>query len=599
MVGADINSILVADVGRQWTKVLLLERVEGVFRFVTRGQAPTTVIGPSEADGVLAGLRAAVRQIERVTGRVLLSGDDLITPENADGHGVDALVAATSAAQALSVVIAGLGEDTSLEAARQAAMTTYCDLQVAVSANGGLARGLPRRWSGLGTSGLGDLENRLSTQAPDVVVLVGGSDGGSVAPAAELARSIAASGFAAAVTPSLGSPKDRLVIFAGNAQARAAVMDALPGNAVLRVVENVAPARGVRNPEPLARELDSLFRTRKLTSLPGRVALATWGTPDLEPGAASFWLALRFLAKQYDLRVLGVDVGAETTLMGLAAPSGLTRRVWPRIGTGGASGHLLATVGAAAIARWAPFPCSDDHVRAYVARRQAQPLATPETAEEGWLELALVREALRALAPAGPADLILGCGGALGNVRRPGEAALALLDGLQPSGVCQLTLDSSLAVSALGALAVSQPEAAAQVLLADALLPLGTAVCPAGSGRIGKTALTIAIRPAEPGLGDSDGERKANRDMELNVQVPFGKIAVIPATPGKRVRLELRPARGFDVGMGGGEPAALDLVPQGLGLIVDCRGRPFAPPTQMDERLLALEEWNHAVGALD
>lgn len=591
MVGEEINSILAADIGRQWTKVLLLERVEGVFRFVTRGQAPTSLVGPSEADGVLAGLRAAIRQIERITGRVLLRGDDLITPEDADGHGVDALAATTSAAQNLSVVIAGLGEVSSLEAARQAAKTTYCDVRATVSANGGLSRGLPRRWSGLGAGGLGALEDELSAQAPDVVVLVGGSDGGSVAPAAELARSIAASGFTAA--------KDRPVVFAGNAEAQAAVAGALSGYANLRVVANVAPARGVRNPEPLARELDSLFRERKLSSLPGRAALAGWGGRELEPGAAGFWLVLRFLAKQYGLRVLGVDVGAETTLMGLAAPSGLTRSVWPRMGTGDASAHLLDSVEAAAIARWAPFQCSEDHVRAYVARRQAQPLATPETTEQGWLELALVREALRALPPAGTADLILGCGGALGHVRRPGEAALALLDGLQPCGVCQLTLDSSLAASALGAVALMQPEAAAQVLLADALLPLGTAVCPSGNRRRGKTALTVKVRPV-----DSDGEDKSmagdvDPGPELNVQVPFGEIAVIPATPGKKIRLELRPARGLDVGLGSGAAAALELVPQGLGIIVDCRGRPFSPPTQPDERLLAVQDWNRALGALD
>jgi hypothetical protein len=590
MVGGEINSILAADIGRQWTKVLLLERVEGVFRFVTRGQAPTTLVGPSEADGVLAGLRAAIRQVERITGRLLLGGGDLITPEDADGHGVDAFAATTSAAPDLSVVIAALGESSSLEAARQAARTTYCDVRLAVSANGGLSRGLPQRWTGFGASGLGALQGVLSTQAPDVVVLAGGSDGGSVAPAAGLAQAVVASGFTAS--------NDGTIVFAGNTEARTAVAAALAGFANLRAVDNAAPARGVRNPEPLAQELDSLFREKKLSSLPGRAALAGWGGNDLEPGAAGFWLVLRFLARQYGLRVLGVDVGAGTTLMGLAASSGLTRSVWPRIGTGGASANLLDTVGTAAIARWAPFPSAEDHVRDYVARRQEQPLATPETGEQSWLELALVREALRAIAPAGTADLILGCGGALGHVRRPGEAALALLDGLQPCGVCQLTLDSSLAVSALGAVAINQPEAAAQVLLADALLPLGTAVCPSGSGRRGKTALTVRIRPLRSGGTDEGIDDGAGRDMELNAEVPFGRIAVIPAAPGKRVRLELRPARGFDVGLGSGAPAALDLVPQGLGIIVDCRGRPFAPPTEAEERLQVVQDWNRALGAL-
>ncbi len=578
MVREEVRSILAADVGRQWTKVLLLERVEDVFRFVTRGQAPTTLAGASEADGVLAGLRAAVRQIEQVTGRVLLRGDDLITPEDASGNGVDAVAVTSSAAADLRVVIAGLSESISLQAAQEAARTTNCDVGATVSANGALSRGLTRRWFGLGEGGTVAIEAELSAHAPDVVVLVGGSDGGSVIPAAELARSVAASGFGAAMGGT--------VVFAGNSGARAAVAGALPEGTDLRLVDNVAPSRGVRSPEPLARVLDSLFRERKLDTLPGRAALAGWGAPEVLPTAAGLWLVLRFLAKQYGLRVLGVDVGAETTLAGIAGPDGLTRSVWPGIGTGATATNLLDRVGAAALARWVPFACTEDTIHSYVATRLAQPLGTQGTAEQNWLELAFVREALRAITPAGPADLILGCGGALGHVRRPAQAALVLLDGLQPRGVCQLTLDSSLAASALGAVAITHPEAAAQVLLADALLPLGTAVCPTGSMRRGKTALTVRARSADSGA-------------ELDVQVPFGELTVLPITPGRPVHLELRPARGLDVGLGNGAAAGLDLVPQGLGIIIDCRGRPFEPPTQPDERLLAIQDWNRALGALD
>jgi hypothetical protein len=591
MVGEQCNSILAADVGSQWTKVLLLERVEGVFRFITRGRAPTSLAGPTEADGILAGLRAAIRQIEQITGRVLLRGDDLITPEDSDGNGADSVAATTSAAQNLRLVIVGLVEGSGLEAAREAARTTYCDVQSTVTANGGLPHGLPRRWFGTGEGGLASLRQALSTRPPDVVVLIGGSDGGSVLPLAELARTIAESGFATAA--------GRSVIFAGNSGAQAEVARSLTSAAGLRVVDNIAPTRNVTNPEPLAGELDSAFRERKLSTVPGRAALEAWAVRPMETGAAGFWLVLRFLAQQYGLRVLGVDVGARTTLMGLATQSGLARSVWPGLGTGESSAYLLDKVGAAAIARWAPFPCSEDHLREFVSRRLDQPLATPDTFEQSWLELAFVREALRALPPPATADLILGCGGALGHVRRPGQAALALLDGLQPCGVCQLTLDSSGAVSALGAVALTQPDAAAQVLLGDALLPLGTAICPSGSGRRGKTALTVRVRSLDSGGMGQGSAQETDSASEVCAEVPFGQLAVIPTMPGKRIRLQLRPARGFDVGLGSGAAAALDLTPQGLGIIVDCRGRPFAPPAEPDERLLAVQDWNRALGAMD
>ena len=45
----EVGSILAADVGTVTTRAILLERVDGVYRFVARGEAPLWVI-PELAD---------------------------------------------------------------------------------------------------------------------------------------------------------------------------------------------------------------------------------------------------------------------------------------------------------------------------------------------------------------------------------------------------------------------------------------------------------------------------------------------------------------------------------------------------------------------
>jgi len=55
MSNTAVESSLAADIGSLWTKVILLDQVAGVCRFVARGQALTTT--SADGQGVLVGLR--------------------------------------------------------------------------------------------------------------------------------------------------------------------------------------------------------------------------------------------------------------------------------------------------------------------------------------------------------------------------------------------------------------------------------------------------------------------------------------------------------------------------------------------------------------
>ena len=101
------ESILVADCGRVTTRVALLDMVEGRYRFVARGEAPST--GDAPWSDITAGLVHAVAKVEAITGRQIIGeqeGSLVLAP--AEPNGVDLMVASTSAAPAPKTVLVGL-----------------------------------------------------------------------------------------------------------------------------------------------------------------------------------------------------------------------------------------------------------------------------------------------------------------------------------------------------------------------------------------------------------------------------------------------------------------------------------------------------------
>ena len=62
-----ITSILATDCGSTTTKAILIEKVDGVFRLIKRGEAPTTVEAPIE--DVTQGALNAITELEEQIGR--------------------------------------------------------------------------------------------------------------------------------------------------------------------------------------------------------------------------------------------------------------------------------------------------------------------------------------------------------------------------------------------------------------------------------------------------------------------------------------------------------------------------------------------------
>jgi hypothetical protein len=71
----------------------LIEYIDGEYRLSHRGEAPTTVEAPFE--DVTRGVLNATMEVEELSGRKLIDGDNIITPQE-DSTGVDIYISTSS-----------------------------------------------------------------------------------------------------------------------------------------------------------------------------------------------------------------------------------------------------------------------------------------------------------------------------------------------------------------------------------------------------------------------------------------------------------------------------------------------------------------------
>src|SRR4030042_1995377 len=91
----DIKVILATDCGSTTTKAILIEKRDGEYRLIVRGEAPTTVEAPFE--DVTKGVLNAVGEVEELSGRKLIDDTgQIIRPANGN-VGTDVYISTSSA----------------------------------------------------------------------------------------------------------------------------------------------------------------------------------------------------------------------------------------------------------------------------------------------------------------------------------------------------------------------------------------------------------------------------------------------------------------------------------------------------------------------
>ena len=610
---ASANSLLVADCGSVFTKVSLFGLVEGQYRLMARGEAPTTISAPQE--NITEGIIQAINVIEYITGRRFIDERHIISPEQDSGDGVDVFIATISAGGPLRLVVLGAVNATFEALADQAISGLYAEMQ-AIPAPSFVATSAPVS-AGVGgpaTSSPGWTPDRIAHEwerqlsrmrelQPHAALLVGMADTptgpNSLQEACQLLvnasreRNEQYSASASAGVPAQDiAAKQFAVIYAGAPQYVDAVRRMLQGVAeVTRVDPLTSPAQL----GPISMAVGALHERNVIQRIPGYDRLREWSGSTPVATATSLSSLVRFLAQHYAMNVTAVDVGGSTTTIMVAGEQGgFIPLVNSGIGVGPGLGAILQQVGLRNIARWLPFNVSEEEIRQFVLNRMLHPHIIPSNARELQLCQVFAREAImltveatrKNVADWPDTDLILATGGILSHTPKYSQVALILLDALQPRGVTSLVLDKTMLISQLGAVATVAPITAVQVNENDAVTHrLGTCVIPFGGLQPGQLAVRVGV--------------EYSNGRQLTVDVVAGSIEVIPLRLNEQALLTLFPAPTVDVGLGPGERArAAEEIDGGLvGLIIDARGRPLVLPSEETERQARLLQWAQALGA--
>lgn len=577
---AKLESVLVADIGSLNTKVGLVDWVGNAYRFVSAGVSVTTAEPP--VSDVRVGVQRAIEQIETRTSRRLLGSDrQLMTPERENGQGVDAFVAVTSAPPPLRVALVGLSSEVSVASAVRALYGTYATVEVtlALEQMGGRWRQSPAQRDGAGNPAQDPAviaAEALARANPDVIVLVGGIDGGATTALHEIANLVAA------IAASRENTTRAQVIFAGNRDAQAGIASRLEQVAALSIVDNVHPALDRENPGGLQRELEALYEEQKIARLPGLNHLESWAPVQVLPTAQGFENAIRFLARRYAMRVLGVDIGGTSTTVVSADGQAFLRAVRADLGLGYTLENVLNKAGVDRLTGWLPSKLDIDDPWAGWLNQAIHPGTIPATRPSAHLKYAAAREAITLTAREGgidtsAVDLVVLTGGLLSRNSNLGALALVALDGLQPRGILTLAIDSFGFVPAFGALATLSAAAAASVIEQDGLIKLGTVIAPTSANAEGVLDLRVKVQMA----GGST----------MNSDVNHGSLELIPLLAGPKASLEVQPAPGVDMGRKGRGVFKGEIEGGALGLVIDARGRPIDLPKDIKKRRVKIQEW--------
>ena len=587
----DLNVIIATDCGSTTTKAILIERQGGVYRQTFRGEAPTTVEAPFE--DVTRGVLNSIAELEDLSGRKLLDGETIISP--AQGNvGADVYVSTSSAGGGLQMLVAGVVQNMTAESAQRAALGAGAIVMDSIAIND---QRLPHERIEL-----------IRHLRPDMILLSGGTDGGTISHVVELAEYVAA----ARPRPRLGHSFRLPVIYAGNRDAREQISEVLAEQADLTVSENLRPVLERENLSPARQKIQDLFMEHVMAQAPGYPKLMEWVGAPIMPTPGAVGSIMQTIADKDGINVVGVDIGGATTDVFSVFEGVFNRTVSANLGMSYSISNVLAEAGLDSIMRWVPFDMDERDLHNRIKNKMIRPTTIPHMLDELKVEQAIAREALRlafeqhkqlavglrgvrqertiaeafdqtaaggSLIDMGKLALLVGSGGVLSHAPRRSQSAMMLIDAFLPEGVTRLAVDSIFMMPHLGVLASIDEQAATDVFEKDCLIHLGTCIAATGTSKPGRPCLSYRITPR-------DGE-------PIEGELPFGELVCHPLGIDAVAQVQITPARGFDVGAGRGQE--LDTTVHGgvTGLIIDARGRPLAVPET--DRITQVAQWAKAL----
>ena len=589
-----INVIVATDCGSTTTKAILIEKIGDTYRQTYRGEAPTTVEAPFE--DVTRGVLNAIAEIEELSGRKILDGDQIITPCREDRTGVDIYISTSSAGGGLQMMVTGVVQNMTGESAQRAALGAGAIVIDVLAANDGR---LPH-----------EKIERIRSMRPDMILMSGGTDGGAVTHVVEMAEYVAA----AEPRPRFGVTYKLPLIYAGNKEAQPQVKKILEDKSALVVTENIRPVLERENLAPARNKIHDLFLEHVMQQAPGYKKLIDMAGAPIMPTPAAVGLIMETIAKREHLNLIGVDIGGATTDVFSVFDGVFNRTVSANLGMSYSVSNVLAEAGLANIMRWVPFTIDEQTLRNRIKNKMIRPTTIPQTLDELQIEQAIAREALRlalihhkslatglkgvqqertisdvfeqqtsgkSLIDMVKLDLIVGSGGILSHAPRRIQSMLMMVDAYEPMGCTRLSVDSIFMMPHLGVLSTINEKAATDVFVRDCMVYLGTCVAPIGQGK--DKAVCADYEIVWP-----DG--KTTKE-----QLKFGELRLYPLDAEQRATIKVQPAKGFNMGAGAGVAVTKELQGGVVGLLLDGRGRPLKFPAEQQASVAALTKWFKAV----
>ena len=595
-----LRSILATDCGSTTTKAILIEFIDGEYRLTHRGEAPTTVEAPFE--DVTRGVLNATMEVEELSGRKILDGDNISTPQKGDS-GVDIYISTSSAGGGLQMMVAGVVKSMTGESAERAALGAGSIVMDVLASNDGRK---PH-----------EKITRIRQLRPDMILLSGGIDGGTTKHVIELAEILAA----ANPQPRLGQDYKLPVIYAGNKKATSDIERTLGELTDLDVTENIRPVLEQENLKPSRDKIHDLFMEHVMQQAPGYKKLMSWTDAPIMPTPGAVGALIEMVAKKENISVVGVDIGGATTDIFSVFQEQFNRTVSANLGMSYSICNVLAEASLPNVLRWVPFDIDEKELTNRIGNKMIRPTTVPQSLEELVIEQAIAREALRlsfvqhkafavnlkgvqkertisdafeqsdsgqSLVDMMELDLIVGSGGVLSHAPRREQSAKMLIDSFLPEGITSLAVDSIFMMPQLGVMAnIENKEIAEQARVAalevfekDCLIRLGTCIAPVGK-------LSGSEIPLQVNLEFKNGEKK-------DIEVRYGELFRIEAEY-EEIKAVLTPAKGVDVGAGDGEQISTNIFGGQVGIVFDGRGRPLEIDASSSKRISNLKKWSEAM----
>jgi len=600
-----LTRIVATDCGSTTTKAILIEWVDGEYRQTVRGEAPTTVEAP--LNDVTKGVINATQELEELArlkydnpNIKFMENGEFVIPRNGD-IGIDAYVSTSSAGGGLQMMVTGVVKSMTGESAERAALGAGAIVMDLIASN-------DKRMNH-------EKIERIRQLRPDMILMAGGEDGGTVKHVVEMAELVSG----ADPKPRLGTGFKLPVIYAGNKEARQEIVEVLQNKVDLIVTDNIRPKLEQENLGPARDKIHDLFMEHVMQQAPGYHKLMEWAKgPDKEnvpimPTPAAVGNIMQAIAKEENIEVVGVDIGGATTdvFSVFTEEFIFNRTVSANLGMSYSISNVLASSGLPNIMRWVPFDIDESELRNMIKNKMIRPTTIPSLLEELVLEQAIAKEALRlafeqhkefAVTLKGmqkqrdiseafsqstsgntivnlmTLDLLVGSGGVLSHAPRRNQTVMMLIDAFLPEGVTRLAVDSIFMMPHLGVLSEISVKAATEVFRKDCMVFLGTCVAPVGRSKIGKPALSVKLEL--PG------------GTVFEETIPYGEVRLIPCGVGQVAKAQLKTLSGLTLDENRNRELNINLHGGVVGIVLDTRGRkPFELPTDVTTRVAMLKKW--------